>query len=100
MPSTVRQPGSLAARCLILVILGATGLGSTVKFIPQPVVVGFTNGIAVVIASTQIRDFLGLDIPHAAGEFVPRMKQVFAALPSFSLPAAAPQGRGAAGHER
>src|SRR6202166_5387213 len=42
---------------VILIILGATGLGSAVKYIPRPVVVGFTNGIAVLIASTQIKDF-------------------------------------------
>ncbi len=46
----------------MLVVLGATGMGSAVKFIPRPVVVGFTNGIAVLIASTQIRDFFGLAI--------------------------------------
>jgi len=45
---------------IMLVILGATGLGTAVKFIPRPVVVGFTNGIAVIIASTQIKDFFGL----------------------------------------
>src|SRR5205823_11647556 len=43
---------------VILVALGATGMGSAVKFIPRPVVVGFTNGIAVLIASTQLKDFL------------------------------------------
>src|ERR1700690_3342137 len=40
----------------ILIILGATGMGTAVKFIPRPVVIGFTNGIAVLIASTQIKD--------------------------------------------
>ena len=57
---------------VMLVLLGATGLGAAVKFIPRPVVVGFTNGIAVLIASTQIKDFFGLriDVP---GEFWPRM---------------------------
>ena len=39
---------------LMLIFMGATGLGSAVRFIPRPVVVGFTNGIAVLIASTQI----------------------------------------------
>src|SRR5258706_9188188 len=38
---------------IMLVVLGATGLGTAVKFIPRPVVVGFTNGIAIIIASTQ-----------------------------------------------
>src|SRR5215831_17783047 len=47
---------------ILLLILGATGLGTAVKFIPRPVVVGFTNGIAVIIASTQIKDFFGLKI--------------------------------------
>src|SRR6202451_469709 len=46
----------------LLVLLGATGLGTAGKFIPRPVVVGFTNGIAVIIASTQIKDFFGLKI--------------------------------------
>src|SRR5271155_4785123 len=59
---------------VLLVILGATGLGSAVKFIPRPVVVGFTNGIAVIIASTQIKDFFGLQIAKVPGEFAERIK--------------------------
>ena len=42
---------------VLLVIMGITGLGAMVKYFPRPVVVGFTNGIAILIASTQIRDF-------------------------------------------
>lgn len=42
---------------VILVIMGITGLGTAVKFIPRPVIIGFTNGIALLIASTQIKDF-------------------------------------------
>src|SRR6266581_2137311 len=45
---------------VLLVIMGVTGLGTAVKFIPRPVVIGFTNGIAVLIASTQVKDFFGL----------------------------------------
>src|SRR5579863_4116404 len=45
---------------VLLVVMGLTGLGSAVKFIPRPVTIGFTNGIALLIASTQIKDFLGL----------------------------------------
>jgi SulP family sulfate permease len=52
---------------VMLVILGITGLGSAVKFIPRPVVVGFTNGIAVIIASTQIKDFFGLKVDKVPG---------------------------------
>jgi sulfate permease, SulP family len=59
---------------VLLVILGATGLGTAVKFIPRPVVVGFTNGIAVIIASTQIKDFLGLKVDKVPGEFLARME--------------------------
>ncbi len=44
----------------ILLLLGLTGLGTAVKFIPRPVIVGFTNGIALLIASTQIKDFFGI----------------------------------------
>ena len=47
---------------VMLLVLGLTGLGTAVKFIPRPVVIGFTNGIALLIASTQIKDFLGLQI--------------------------------------
>src|SRR6202163_4714177 len=59
---------------VFLVVLGATGLGTAVKFIPRPVVVGFTNGIAVIIASTQIKDFFGLKIDHVPGEFWARLE--------------------------
>lgn len=59
---------------VILIILGATGLGSAVKFIPQPVVVGFTNGIAVVIASTQLRDIFGLQLATVPGELLYRLR--------------------------
>lgn len=61
---------------LILVVMGLTGLGTAVKFIPRPVVIGFTNGIAVLIASTQIKDFLGLQIGSVPSEFVPRMRSL------------------------
>ena len=59
---------------VMLVILGVTGLGTAVKFIPRPVVVGFTNGIAVIIASTQIKDFFGLKVDKVPGEFLARME--------------------------
>src|SRR5580693_7140596 len=45
---------------MLLLIMGLTGLGSAVKYIPRPVTIGFTNGIALLIASTQIKDFFGL----------------------------------------
>src|SRR3954469_6095420 len=45
---------------VILVLMGITGTGSAVRYIPRPVIIGFTNGISLVIASTQLKDFLGL----------------------------------------
>jgi sulfate permease, SulP family len=59
---------------VLLVILGVTGLGTAVKYIPRPVVVGFTNGIAVIIASTQIKDFFGLKVEKVPGDFLARME--------------------------
>jgi len=69
---------------VLLVILGATGMGSAVKFIPRPVVLGFTNGIAVLIASTQIKDFFGLKMEKVPGEFWLRMKAIAADFPTWS----------------
>src|SRR5689334_4395159 len=69
---------------VLLVILGMTGMGTAVKFIPRPVVIGFTNGIAVLIASTQIRDFFGLRMGKVPGEFWLRMKAVVADFPTWS----------------
>ncbi|MGH9602461.1 MAG: SulP family inorganic anion transporter, partial [Terriglobales bacterium] len=67
---------------ILLVVLGATGLGSAVKFIPRPVVVGFTNGIAVIIASTQIKDFFGLKIEKLPGDAAAAWRR----WPAISIP--------------
>src|SRR5436853_1925917 len=69
---------------VLLVVLGATGMGSAVKFIPRPVVIGFTNGIAILIASTQIKDFFGLQLAKVPGEFWLRMKALAASAPTWS----------------
>ncbi len=58
---------------VLLVVMGVTGVGAMVKYFPRPVVVGFTNGIAILIASTQIRDFFGLRMEHVPGDFFHRM---------------------------
>jgi sulfate permease, SulP family len=52
---------------VLLVVMGTSGMGTAVKFIPRPVVIGFTNGIAVLIASTQIKDFFGLQLQKVRG---------------------------------
>jgi SulP family sulfate permease len=72
-----------------LVVLGAAGLGSAVRFIPRPVVVGFTNGIAVLIASTEIRDLFGLRVDAVPSEFVPRIEVLASHLSTWSPAATA-----------
>jgi sulfate permease, SulP family len=69
---------------VMLVVLGATGMGSAVRFIPRPVVVGFTNGIAVLIVSTQIRDFFGLRLDSVPSEFLPRMQVLASGFSTWS----------------
>ncbi len=69
---------------VILVFLGITGLGTAVKYIPRPVVVGFTNGIAVTIASTQIKDFFGIKVDNVPGDFLGRMTVLARNFRSFS----------------
>jgi sulfate permease, SulP family len=74
---------------VILLVLAFTGLGQAVKFIPRPVVLGFTNGIALLIASTQIKDFLGLTLDDNPSEFFDRMAVVFGALATVNWTATA-----------
>lgn len=57
---------------LILVALGLFRLGTVIKFIPYPIVVGFTAGIAVTIFSTQMNDFFGLGLKNVPSEFIPK----------------------------
>jgi SulP family sulfate permease len=61
---------------VILLLLGMTGLGTAVRFIPRPIIIGFTNGIALLIASTQIKDFLGLRMKENPSEFFARLQTV------------------------
>jgi SulP family sulfate permease len=72
---------------IFLTALGISGMGSAVKYIPRPVVIGFTNGIALLIASTQIKDFLGLPVANVPGEFVARLKVLAANAGGLSLQA-------------
>src|SRR6202790_3364356 len=74
---------------VLLVILGITGLGTAVKFIPRPVVVGFTNGIAVIIASTQIKDFFGLHLDKVPGVFWLRVEALAGNFHTLSFEATA-----------
>jgi sulfate permease, SulP family len=61
---------------ILLLMMGITGLGTAVKYIPRPVTIGFTNGIALLIASTQIKDFLGEKTPQVPSEFLARIRML------------------------
>jgi SulP family sulfate permease len=71
---------------VILLFLGFTGLGAAVRFIPRPVVIGFTNGIALLIASTQIKDFLGMKMKENPSEFIERIKAIATHLHTIDWP--------------
>ncbi len=74
---------------VILVILGIAKLGSAIKFIPHPVVVGFTSGIAVIIFSSQVKDFLGLRMGDLPVEFIPKWLAIASHLDSINARALA-----------
>ncbi len=72
---------------VVLVVMGLTGSGTAVRFIPRPVVIGFTNGIALVIASTQLRDVLGITLDGPVpGEFIGRMRVLLENVGNASIP--------------
>ncbi len=62
---------------VILVIMGFAQFGSIIKFIPYPVIVGFTSGIAVVIFSSQVNDFFGLNIENVPADFIEKWSEYF-----------------------
>jgi len=74
---------------VLLFAMGALRLGNMIRFIPLSVVIGFTNGIAVVIFISQIKDFLGLRIDNLPGEFFAKMGALIHALPTVDLPTVA-----------
>ena len=69
----------------ILVAFGIARLGRFIEFIPHPVTTGFTAGIATVIATLQLKDFLGLRVPGAPEHFLERVAATARALPSFQM---------------
>lgn len=62
---------------VMLILMGLAGLGSVIKFIPHPLIVGFTTGIAVIIFSSQVRDFFGLPMEAVPADFVEKWKSYF-----------------------
>ncbi|MBW8785976.1 MAG: STAS domain-containing protein [Novosphingobium sp.] len=71
---------------IILIIAGYAGVGKLMRFVPMPVVTGFTAGIAVIIASSQVGDFLGLKAGPVPAEFIGKWIAYLRALHSLSLP--------------
>jgi SulP family sulfate permease len=72
---------------LILIGMGILRLGQLIRFIPYPVILGFTTGIGVVIAFLQIKDLLGLQTPESMpAHFIERLEVLLAALPSAHWP--------------
>ncbi len=69
---------------LIVITVALLRLGVYIKYIPLPVTIGFTAGIAVIIAASQISELLGLKLAHEPSALVPKLKAIAAALPSFN----------------
>lgn len=70
---------------ILLLLMGLFKLGNIIKFIPYPIVVGFTSGIAVVIFSTQIKDFLGLTIENVPADLIPKWGAYFANISTINI---------------
>jgi len=70
---------------LILIAAGLFKIGRLIKFIPHPVVTGFTAGIAVIIATSQVKDFLGLSLENVPAEFLPKWQAYFGAISSVHI---------------
>ena len=68
----------------LLFLMGLTGLGSLVRLIPVSIVIGFTNGIAVLIALSQIKDFFGLNIDATQGNFFEKNWALLQAIPGLN----------------
>lgn len=74
---------------VLLVIMGFARMGAVIKFIPYPVTVGFTAGIALIILSSQLRDFLGLTMSDVPADFIEKWSAYGHAFATYSLPSVA-----------
>ena len=73
---------------VFLLAIGALRLGTFIRYIPYPVTVGFTAGIAAIIFASQVKELLGLTLPHEPGPLLPKLAALWGALPTLN-PAAA-----------
>src|SRR4051795_3857543 len=70
---------------IILIVMGLARMGAFLKFVPYPVVVGFTSGIALIIGSSQISDFFGLHVDKVPADFVAKWIVYFQNISTASL---------------
>ncbi len=70
---------------IILVIMGIARLGTIIKFIPYPLIVGFTSGIALIIFSSQVKDFFGLQMGEVPADFTDKWKSYIGNFQSVSI---------------
>ncbi|MFI3292025.1 MAG: SulP family inorganic anion transporter [Rikenellaceae bacterium] len=70
---------------VVLMILGFLKMGTVIKFIPYPIVVGFTSGISITIFTSQVKDLLGLTVPNLPSEFVYKWGAYFDAFPTADI---------------
>jgi SulP family sulfate permease len=68
---------------VVLILMGVLRLGGLIQFVPYPVTTGFTAGIAVVIATLQLKDFLGLTVAHMPERYLERAAALGRALPTL-----------------
>ena len=85
---------------VLLVIVGLLKLGTYIKYIPYPVVTGFTAGIAVSIFMTQVRDLLGLKTEALPADFIDKLAVLGAALPTAHAPATVRRDGPYGGHHK
>lgn len=74
---------------IILIVMGISKLGNLVKYIPYPITTGFTNGIAIVIFSTQIKDFFGFNLTKVPSEFIEKWGTYFSNIDKINVIATA-----------
>lgn len=70
---------------VMLIIMGFARLGAVIKFIPHPLIIGFTSGIALIIFSSEMKDFLGLEMGAVPADFIDKWKSYFTHIQSVNL---------------